>query len=161
MENKLKLLIYLHAKFMFTTLLPMLLLYKTCSLSLLILTIFFFSGTKLLLNWQNFRRFYLYIMTENMKGIILRHRNVLLSEEVKKRHGLSEHEIIAAATLPELDEAYTRKVHGFSSISELYTWSSSINYLNNIQLPMIFINSKDDPIVPEPLLDPVKNLAGM
>ncbi|XP_049817466.1 abhydrolase domain-containing protein 2 [Aethina tumida] len=117
------------------------------------------DGTKLLLNWQNFRRFYLYIMTENMKGIILRHRNVLLSEEVKKRHGLSEHEIIAAATLPELDEAYTRKVHGFSSISELYTWSSSINYLNNIQLPMIFINSKDDPIVPEPLLDPVKNLA--
>jgi abhydrolase domain-containing protein 2 len=116
------------------------------------------EGTKWLLNWQNFRRFYLYIMTENMKNIILRHRSMLLSEEVKNRYKLNEHEIISAATLPELDEAYTRKVHEFGSLSELYSWSSSINYVNNINKPMIFINSKDDPIVPEPLLEPIKTL---
>ncbi|KAJ8941654.1 hypothetical protein NQ314_010299 [Rhamnusium bicolor] len=117
------------------------------------------EGTKWLLNWQNFRRFYLYVMTENMKSIILRHRKVLLSEDVKKRYNFSEHEIISAATLPELDEAYTRKVHEFSSISELYKWSSSINYLDEINLPMVFINAKDDPIVPEPLLEPIKKIA--
>lgn len=114
------------------------------------------EGTKWMLNWQNFRRFYLYIMTENMKNIILKHRHVLLTEEVKNRHKLNEREIIAAATLPELDDAYTRKIHNFDSISELYTWSSSINYLKNITTPMIFINAKDDPIVPQPLLDPIK-----
>ncbi|KAJ8981817.1 hypothetical protein NQ317_007403 [Molorchus minor] len=117
------------------------------------------EGTKWLLNWQNFRRFYLYVMTENLKNIILRHRSILLSEEVKKRHNLTEHEIISAATLPELDEAYTRRVHEFNTISELYKWSSSINYLDNISLPMVFINAKDDPIVPEPLLEPIKKLA--
>lgn len=117
------------------------------------------EGTKWLLDWQNFRRFYLYIMTENLKNIILRHRNILLSDDVKRRYNLNEHEIVSAATLPELDEAYTRHVHEFNSISELYKWSSSINYLENIDRPMLFINAKDDPIVPEPLLDPVKKLA--
>ena len=97
-------------------------------------------------------------MTENMKNIILKHRNVLLSEEVKNRFKLNEHEIVSAATLPELDEAYTRKVHEFNSLTELYSWSSSINYIQNINKPMIFINAKDDPIVPEPLLEPIKSI---
>lgn len=63
---------------------------------------------KWLLNWQNFRRFYLYVMTENVKSIIIRHRHVLLSEDVKNRYNINEHDVIAAATLPELDDAYTR-----------------------------------------------------
>lgn len=58
-----------------------------------------------------------------------------------------------------LDEAYTRKVHNFSSIQEMYKWSSSINYLENIEKPVIFINSKDDPLVPETLLEPIRNFA--
>lgn len=49
-------------------------------------------------------------MTESVKNIILRHKDVLLSREVQQRHGLIERDIISAATLPELDEAYTRKV---------------------------------------------------
>ena len=61
-----------------------------------------------MLNWQNFRRVYLYVITETMKSIILRHRSVLLSEPIKKAFGLNERDIVAAATLPELDEAYTR-----------------------------------------------------
>lgn len=94
-----------------------------------------------------------------MKSIILRHRHILLSDDIKKRHKLNEHEIVAAATLPELDDAYTRKVHNFQSISELYCWASSVNYLTNISTPMVFINAKDDPIVPEPLLKAVKDFA--
>ncbi|CAG9858994.1 unnamed protein product [Phyllotreta striolata] len=117
------------------------------------------EGTKHMLSWQNFRRFYLYVMTENLKNTILRHSKMLLSEELKRRHNLNEHEIISAATLPELDEAYGRKVNEFNSITEYYKWSSSKHYLNDIQVPMIFINSMDDPIVPEPLLEPVKKVA--
>lgn len=69
-----------------------------------------FRGGKVLLNWQNFRRFYLYVMTESMKNLILKHKHILLSEDVKKRCNLNERDIISAATLPELDEAYTRRV---------------------------------------------------
>ncbi|GBP07332.1 Retrovirus-related Pol polyprotein from transposon TNT 1-94 [Eumeta japonica] len=75
------------------------------------------------------------------------------------RHNLIEREIIAAATLPELDEAYTRRVHNFPSTTDLYRWSSSLHYLEHIDKPMIFINAKDDPIVPEDLLSPIKNFA--
>ncbi|XP_069687696.1 abhydrolase domain-containing protein 2 isoform X1 [Periplaneta americana] len=117
------------------------------------------EGTKWLLNWQNFRRFYLYVMTESMKSIILRHRHILLHDDVKRRYNLKEREIIAAATLPELDDAYTRKVHNFKSVSELYQWSSCVNYLQDINTPMIFINARDDPIVPEALLRPVRQFA--
>lgn len=49
-----------------------------------------------------------------MKNIILKHKNILLSEEVKERYNLNEWDIVSAATLPELDEAYTRKVKYFS-----------------------------------------------
>ncbi|XP_011310910.1 abhydrolase domain-containing protein 2 [Fopius arisanus] len=117
------------------------------------------EGTKFLLNWQNFRRFYLYIMTESVKNIILRHRQALLSESVKQKHGLKEKEILSAATLPELDEAYTRRIHQFRSVKEMYRWSSSINYLNEINSPMVFINALDDPIVPEALLNPIREYA--
>ncbi|KDR10438.1 abhydrolase domain-containing protein 2 [Zootermopsis nevadensis] len=117
------------------------------------------EGTKWLLNWQNFRRFYLYVMTESMKSIILKHRHVLLHDDVKRRCNLIEREIIAAATLPELDDAYTRKVHNFKSVTELYQWSSCVNYLQDIAIPMIFINARDDPIVPEALLQPIRQFA--
>ena len=49
-------------------------------------------------------------MTESMKNLILKHKNMLLSEDVKQRCNLNERDIISAATLPELDEAYTRRV---------------------------------------------------
>ena len=121
-----------------------------------IFTIHFCRGTKWLLNWQNFRRFYLYVMTESVKNIIMKHRHILLSDEVKQRCKLNERDIVAAATLPELDEAYTRRVHNFPSVVEMYKWSSSINYLDGITIPMVFINAKDDPVVPDDLLKTIK-----
>ena len=117
------------------------------------------EGTKFLLNWQNFRRFYLYIMSESVKNIILKHKNILLSDEVKQKYNLNERDIISAATLPELDEAYTRKVHNFRSVKEMYKWSSCLFYLDNVTTPMVFINALDDPIVPEMLLEPIKEHA--
>ncbi|XP_014211316.1 abhydrolase domain-containing protein 2 [Copidosoma floridanum] len=117
------------------------------------------EGTKYLLNWTNFRRLYLYFMTESVKNIILRHKSVLLSEDVKQRFNLNEKDIVSAATLPELDEAYTRKVHNFRSVNELYKWSSCEFYLDSIATPMVFINAIDDPIVPETLLTPIKEFA--
>lgn len=86
-------------------------------------------ATQCLLKWQNFQRFYLYVLTENVKSIIMKHRNVLLSEDVKRRFGMNEREISAAATLPELDDAYTRKLYNFSSTTEMYKWSSCINVI--------------------------------
>lgn len=131
-----------------------------CSTFILKFTSLFSNrGTKCLLNWQNFRRFYLYVMTENLKKIIMRNRHILLSEECKRRFNINEREIIAAATIPELDEAYTRRVHNFKSTQELYGWSSSLHYFKNICKPIIFVNAKDDPLIPDYLLTYVRSLA--
>lgn len=90
----------------------------------------------------------------------MKHRHVLLSEEVKRKYGINDREVATAATLPELDEAYTRRVHNFKSTTEMYKWSSSINYLHNIEKPVVFINAVDDPLVPEVLLEPIRKHAG-
>lgn len=113
-------------------------------------------GTQFLLNWENFRRLYLYVMTENMKQIIRKHKHILLSEDVKKKYDINESDLQYALTLPDLDEVYTRKIHNFPTVNELYQWSSSLNYLSFIKKPMVFINSKDDPLIPEVLLEPIK-----
>lgn len=52
------------------------------------------------------------------------------------------------------------QVHNFRSVQELYKWSSCIFYLDNITTPMVFINALDDPVVPEVLLNPIKEHAG-
>lgn len=69
---------------------------------------YFYRGTKCLLNWQNFRRVYLYVLTEAVRNIILKHRYILLNESTKQQLLLNERDVIAAATLPELDDAFTR-----------------------------------------------------
>lgn len=46
---------------------------------------------------QNFQRFYLYILTENVKSIIMKHRKVLLSDDVKRRFNLNERDISAVS----------------------------------------------------------------
>lgn len=47
-------------------------------------------------------------MTENMRSVIIRHKEALLTEEVKRRYNVDERRVLSAATLPELDEVYTR-----------------------------------------------------
>lgn len=66
-----------------------------------------------MLLWANFRRFYLYVMTENMKRVLMAHQQLVLTEEVKTRYQLCERSIFSAASLPEFDEAYTRYLRQF------------------------------------------------
>ena len=59
------------------------------------------------MEWKNMARFYLFYMTENMRTVIRKNKDVLLSEDVKKRYGIDEREIMSAPTLPFLDDVYT------------------------------------------------------
>ena len=64
-----------------------------------------------------------------------------------------------SATLLELDDIYTRRLAGFSSLGDFYTAMSCKPHLPNIKVPMVFINSMDDPIVPPPLCEIVRHAA--
>lgn len=109
----------------------------------------------LLLQWDHLRRFYLWVMTETMKGL-LRYHNILLGEEVKRKHQLDEKKIFASQTLMEFDELYSRRVAGFNSLAEFYRVNSSATYLDRVNRPMLFLNAMDDPIVPEELWETPK-----
>jgi len=110
------------------------------------------KGMQHMLLWANFRRFYLYVMTENMKRVLMTHQLNVLTEEVKNRYQLCERSIFSAASLPEFDEAYTRRLAGYETVDEMYKQSSCSLFMDAITVPVVFINAQDDPIVPEPLL---------
>ena len=67
---------------------------------------------------------------------------------------------MAAATLFELDDVYNRKRLGFKTLDEMYRSWSSKTYWENIEVPMVYINATDDPLVPPQMLEPVRELAG-
>ena len=57
---------------------------------------------------------------------------------------------LSSTSLVELDEAYTRRVLGFSSVEEMYRWISCERLLYEIDdLPMLLVNSADDPCIVE------------
>jgi len=117
------------------------------------------KAMSLLLEWKGFRRLYLYAMTEAVKSVIRRWQRVLFTDEVKRKTGVNERQVLNAATLNELDDLYTRRLAGFNNLSDFYTAMSCSNHLRNIRVPMVFINARDDPIVPPPLLEIVRDAA--
>jgi len=117
------------------------------------------KAMELLLEWKGFRRLYIYAMTENMKSIIRRWHNALFTEEIKKKLGITERQVYSSATLLELDDIYTRRLAGFTNLPDFYNAMSCKHHLHNIKVPTVFINSLDDPIVPPPLLENIRDAA--
>jgi hypothetical protein len=56
------------------------------------------KAMELLLDWKGFRRLYIYAMTENMKSIIRRWHQVLFTEDIKRKLGITERQVSAAVT---------------------------------------------------------------
>jgi abhydrolase domain-containing protein 2 len=107
--------------------------------------------------WESGRRVYNYIITENMKRLLKRNIERAVLPHVKS--GLvDEQRLWGATSLVVLDEAYNRRVFGFKSVEEFYKSVSSLPLIPDIKIPMIFLNAIDDPIVPEVLYDPVREI---
>ncbi|XP_040565520.1 abhydrolase domain-containing protein 2 [Lepeophtheirus salmonis] len=108
-------------------------------------------ASKYMLDWEGFRRLYLFAMTENMKAILRRWQKQLFTEQIKREKCINEKDVWYSATLVDLDDSYTRKLYNFDSVEAFYRNSSSVHYFGGIKVPMIFLNAADDPIVPPPL----------
>lgn len=54
--------------------------------------------------------FYQYFLARSIKNIVYRHRDILLSDEVVRRHNLDVKSIFNAMSLVKFDECYTRSV---------------------------------------------------
>ena len=116
-------------------------------------------ASEVLLEWEGFRRLYLFVMTENMRTILRRWQKELFPEKLKKDKGINERSVWAAATLIELDDEYTKKRLGYKTLEDMYRSWSCRTYWDNIDVPMVFINALDDPIVPPKMLEPIREMA--
>lgn len=116
------------------------------------------NSTKMYHDWENGRRIYNYFITENMKRLLRRNYDQAVAPHVAK--GLiDEQRLWAATSIVAFDENYNRRVAGFQTLEGFYEWCDSLPHLQDIRVPMIFLNAEDDPIIPRSLWEPVKELA--
>jgi predicted alpha/beta-fold hydrolase len=55
---------------------------------------------------------------------------------------------VAAKTFWEFDDGVTAPLHGFADAADYYAQSSSITFLDHVQVPTLLFSALDDPIVP-------------
>jgi uncharacterized protein len=55
-------------------------------------------------------------------------------------------------SIRDFDDKVTAPLHGFINANDYYTQSSSRQYLNNIRVPTLLVQSKDDPFMTDDLL---------
>jgi len=52
------------------------------------------------------------------------------------------------SSLWEFDDRVTAPIHGFDNAAHYYEQSSSLNYLADVEVPTLLLQSRDDPIIP-------------
>ncbi|XP_073917782.1 monoacylglycerol lipase ABHD2 isoform X2 [Castor canadensis] len=115
------------------------------------------------MQWDQCRRFYNFLMADNMKKIILSHRQALFGDHVKKPQSLEDSDLsrlYTATSLMQIDDNVMRKFHGYTSLKEYYEEESCMRYLHRIYVPLMLVNAADDPLVHESLLTIPKSLSG-
>jgi hypothetical protein len=72
---------------------------------------------------------------------------VKAKKELLKAAGFDVETLSSAKSFYVFDELFTAKAHGFSSRIDYYTKCSSLQFLENIAIPTLLINAKDDPFL--------------
>ena len=82
-------------------------------------------------------------------------RRFLVSLKRKMLAKISQHglnidaaEILVCSTFREIDDLYTAPIHGFKDADDYWTRSSSKPWLQQIQIPTLLINARNDPFLP-------------
>ncbi|MBX2963620.1 MAG: alpha/beta fold hydrolase [Cyclobacteriaceae bacterium] len=68
-------------------------------------------------------------------------------EKSKIVSGIDTSGIEKIKTLMEFDDHFTGPVHGFKNAIDYYERSSSLRFLNNISIPALLVNAKNDPFL--------------
>ncbi|KAL7980130.1 hypothetical protein Chor_001398 [Crotalus horridus] len=114
-----------------------------------------FTAQETFMQWDQCRRFYNFLMADNLKKIILSHRQALFAETTRKVHSLVETDLSRlhmATSLMQIDDSIMRKFHGYGSLREYYEQESCLHYLHRIFVPLLLVNAADDPLVHDSLL---------
>ena len=94
---------------------------------------------------RGFSRFYQWYLVRTARDRLL-HKFEIVKAPIDIS-GLSE-----VVGIRDLDGKYTVPMHGFSSVDEYYTSTSSRYYLHSIRVPTLLIQAKDDPFMTEDVI---------
>uniref|UniRef100_A0A3Q3X2E5 Monoacylglycerol lipase ABHD2 n=1 Tax=Mola mola TaxID=94237 RepID=A0A3Q3X2E5_MOLML len=111
------------------------------------------------LQWDQFRRIYNFVLADKMKKLILSHRSSLFSGNSSCVCDGDLSRLCAATSLMQIDDSVMRKFHGYSSLKEYYEKDSCAHYIHNVAVPLLLVNSSDDPLVHRSLLAVPRTLA--
>ncbi|XP_077173650.1 monoacylglycerol lipase ABHD2 [Paroedura picta] len=114
------------------------------------------------MQWDQCRRFYNFLMADNMKKIILSHRHSLFADSPKRSQPLMDTDLSrlhTATSLMQIDDNIMRKFHGYRSLKEYYEQESCLRFLYRIYVPLLLVNAADDPLVHDSLLSIPRTLA--
>ncbi|KAM8751337.1 monoacylglycerol lipase ABHD2-like [Acanthopagrus schlegelii] len=111
------------------------------------------------LQWDQCRRLYNFVLADNMKKLILSHRSSLLGLNSSNIGDADLERLYAATSLTQIDDSIMRKFHGYSSLKEYYEQESCVHYIHNVTVPLLLVNSADDPLVHQSLLAIPRTLA--
>ncbi|KAJ3064861.1 hypothetical protein HDU98_011769 [Podochytrium sp. JEL0797] len=107
-------------------------------------------------------RFYSRFMTKGLVAIFDRHAHMFPADEHHPNHSapISAENVKASKTLTDFDENLTRRVFGYRTVNEFYRMGGSAQYVPDIRIPTLLLNSLDDPIALEasiPIADVLHN----
>jgi len=94
---------------------------------------------------------YVWSMSQLIRSIMSQHREQLFGKAAEKKYGIcfDVKKIFSPFTLMnDIDDEYTKRVHGFKDLNEYYAAMSSSKVMDQIEIPVCFLNALDDPIVP-------------
>ncbi|KAJ2772375.1 hypothetical protein IWQ57_001796 [Coemansia nantahalensis] len=98
--------------------------------------------------WIGCTRVYDVAILNFLKTAFKSNRDAILSAPA----GFNAKKIARSASIMEFTEEMTRKAFGYDSAKHLLDDSSCQPHLRNIRIPMLFLNSLDDPICIRPLI---------
>lgn len=67
--------------------------------------------------------------------------------------------LYTATSLMQIDDNIMRKFHGHNTLKEYYEKESCVHFIHNINVPLLLVNSADDPLVHDSLLTIPRTLA--
>ncbi|XP_037538470.1 monoacylglycerol lipase ABHD2 [Nematolebias whitei] len=117
------------------------------------------SAQETFLQWDQCRRLYNFALAAKMKRLILSHRSSLLGLASSSIDDADFNKLCAATSLEQIDDSIMRKFHGYSTLREFYEKESCVHYIHNVSVPLLLVNSLDDPLVHQALLDIPRRLA--
>ncbi|KAM9815821.1 monoacylglycerol lipase ABHD2-like [Syngnathus typhle] len=104
------------------------------------------------LQWDQCRRLYNFVLAERLKKLILSHRESLLGVTSSNISDADLTRLCAATSLAQIDDSIMRKFHGYNSLDEYYKQESCVRYIHKVTVPLLLMNSSDDPLVHRSLL---------